>query len=184
MNEDLVNISDLNQYLYCPRRLYYLMFYQTQGMNRYLMDGRLQHMRSGRRGGWIREQYLRSDRLHLHGRVDLIERGESVIPVERKRGDRFFENDEVQLTAYALLLEESIGTPIETGIIYLFQTNRRQEVDITPQLREKVQETVAAIRSMDGSILPPFSDNPRKCQKCSAVGYCMPYESELLESAL
>lgn len=35
----LVNVSDLNQYLYCPRRLYYLMFYQTQGLNYYLADG-------------------------------------------------------------------------------------------------------------------------------------------------
>lgn len=50
MIDELVNVSDLNQYLYSPRRLYHLVFYQTQGMNRYLADGRMRHVNPGRRG--------------------------------------------------------------------------------------------------------------------------------------
>jgi hypothetical protein len=111
MITDLVNISDLNQYLYCPRRLYYLMFFKTQEINVHLADGRGMHARQGRRGGWYREVYLRSERLGLHGKVDLIDIRNGAVPVERKRGYAYYENDLVQLAAYAMLLEEHLDEP-------------------------------------------------------------------------
>jgi CRISPR-associated exonuclease Cas4 len=181
---EYVNISDLNQFLYCPRRLYYLMFYQTQEINVHLADGRGLHAYQGRRGGWYREVYVKSDRLHLHGRVDLVEQDNGVtVPVERKRGTSYYENDLVQLAAYAMLLEEHLGERITTGYLYLYGTNTRHPVEITDSLRLKVVETVDAIRSMHVSSIPGFCDNPRKCAKCSVFVYCMPYEARILEEA-
>lgn len=181
---DLVNISDLNQYLYCPRRLYYLMFFQTQGLNVYLADGRALHHRQSRRGGWYREVYLRSEGLHMHGKIDIVEKtGDVIVPVERKHGSRYYENDLVQLAAYALLLEEYLGERVPIGYLYLYETNARHPIEITDLLREKVMKTVEEIRSMRVDEIPPFADNPNKCRKCSAVTYCMPYEARLLEEA-
>jgi CRISPR-associated exonuclease Cas4 len=182
MSDDLVNISDLNQYLYCPRRLYYLIFYQTQGLNVYLADGRALHNRQSRRGGWYREVYLRSEDLHMHGKIDIIERaGDAIVPVERKHGSRYYENDQVQLAAYAMLLEEYLGEPVPAGYLYLYETNTRHPIEITDSLRGRVVTTVEKIRSMKVDEIPAFSDNPNKCRKCSAVTYCMPYEVRLLE---
>ena len=184
MPADLVNVSDLNQYRYCPRRLYYLMFYQTQEINVHLADGRGLHSYQGRRGGWYREVYVKSDRLHLQGRVDLVEEGDGVItPVERKRGNTFYDNDLIQLAAYAMLLEEHLGERVTVGYLYLYGTNSRHQIAITESLREKVLDTVGAIQAMHVNSIPGFCDNPRKCAKCSVVVYCMPYEARILEEA-
>lgn len=179
--EFLVHVSDLNQFLYCPRRLYYLMYYQTQGMNEYLADGRENHSRQSRRGGWIRELYLHSDRLCLHGKVDLVDKTEGIVPVERKHGDRFYENDQIQLAAYAMLLEESLGERVEQGIIYLYGTGQRYTIPITDDLREGVMNTISSIRSMDPDSLPDFAENRNKCRRCSVLLYCLPEESRILE---
>lgn len=180
-NDELVNVSDLNQFLYCPRRLYYLMFYQTQGINEYLADGRGNHARQSRRGGWIREMYIRSEGLHLHGKIDIVDINNGFLPIERKRGDRFFDNDLVQLCAYAILLEEFIGKSVETGIIYLYGTGKRHEIRITDELKERVYKTINEIKGMDSDFIPDFVDNRNKCKKCSVLLYCLPNESEILE---
>ncbi|MFY9195743.1 MAG: CRISPR-associated protein Cas4 [Methanoculleus sp.] len=181
MITDLVNVSDLNQYLYCPRRLYYLMFFKTQEINVHLADGRGMHARQGRRGGWYREIYLRSESLGLHGRVDLIDMQNGAVPVERKRGYAYYENDLIQLAAYAMLLEEHLDEPVPLGYLYLYGTNERHPIDITERLRQKVTDTVVNIRAMQIDNAPTFCENPRKCKKCSVIGYCMPYEARILE---
>lgn len=177
----MVNISDLNQYLYCPRRLYYLMFYQTQGMNAYLADGKERHKRQSRRGGWIREMYLSSTRLGLHGKIDLLDQTRGMIPVERKRGERYYLNDEVQIAAYAMLLEEYMEEPVNHGVIYLYETRQRHDIAVTEELRKRVHETISAIRDMSPEKIPPFEQNRNKCHGCSVLLYCLPDESELLE---
>ncbi|WP_461457607.1 CRISPR-associated protein Cas4 [Methanothrix sp.] len=177
----LVNVSDLNQYLYCPRRLYYLMFYHTQGLNFVLAEGRSKHAHQSRRGQWYREMYLRSDKLHLHGKIDLLEGRTKLMPVERKHGTSFFDNDEVQLAAYCMLLEDYLDEPVRMGYLYLFGTNERYAINITDWHREKVLQVVQAIRNMTLDNIPEFVDNPKKCEKCSTVQYCLPEETKMLE---
>jgi len=52
--------------------------------------------------------------------LTLIDVRDGVVPVERKRGYAYYENDLVQLAAYAMLLEEAstsrflLGTSIST----------------------------------------------------------------------
>jgi len=181
---NLVNVSDLNQYLYCPRRFYYLMFYNTQGLNYYLADGRSKHANQSRRGGWYREMYLRSEKLGLHGKIDLLESKTRLTPVERKHGDSYFDNDEVQLAAYCMLLEDHIGEPVRMGYLYLFGTNERYAITITDWHRDKVIETAEAIRRMSLERIPDFAENSNKCEKCSTVQYCMPFETRMLEMGL
>lgn len=157
------------------------MFFQTQGMNEYLADGREHHSRQSRRGGWVKEMYVKSDRLSLHGKIDIVDFNNGVLPIERKHGDRFYENDLIQLTAYAMLLEENIDEPVKRGILYLYGTGKRHEIPITDELKEKVMNTVSLIKSMNPESIPHFVDNKNKCKKCSVLLYCLPFESELLE---
>lgn len=179
--DDLIPVSYLNQFLYCPRRLYYLQYYQTQGMNEFLLEGRLLHQKKGRRGGYLFEVYVRSFRLGLHGKIDLIDCTEGILPVERKRGYRFFENDTIQLCAYGLLLEEYLGSCVDRGVLYLYETGRRHVVVFTDFLRERTHETIDQMRGMSVECIPDFVDNPKKCEKCSVHLYCLPYESRVLE---
>ncbi|OPX76676.1 MAG: PD-(D/E)XK nuclease superfamily protein [Methanosaeta sp. PtaB.Bin018] len=185
--DEIVNVGDINQYLYCARRFYYINYFDTIEMNRYLKDGLLKHQSQSRRGGWIRELYLRSEKLGLHGKIDVLESkniksvGITLTPIERKRGSSYHDNDEVQLAAYCMLLEDYLGEPVRMGYIYLFSTNERYAITITDWHRRKVAQVVEAIRNMTIDRIPDFADNPNKCEKCSTVQYCMPEETRMLE---
>ncbi len=189
MNEgdELVNIGHINQYLYCPRRYYYINYFDTIEMNFCLKDGQLKHQNQSRRGGWIRELYLKSEKLGIHGKIDVLESkniksiGTTLTPVERKRGSSYHENDEVQLAAYCMLLEDYLDEPVRMGYLYLFGTNERYAITITDWHREKVLQVVQAIRNMTLDNIPEFVDNPNKCEKCSTVQYCLPEETKMLE---
>lgn len=189
MNEgdELVNIGHINQYLYCPRRYYYINYFDTIEMNFYLKDGQLKHQNQSRRGGWIRELYLKSEKLGIHGKIDVLESkniksvGTTLTPIERKRGSSYHDNDEVQLAAYCMLLEDYLDEPVRMGYLYLFGTNERYAITITDWHREKVLQVVLAIRNMTLDNIPEFVDNPNKCEKCSTVQYCLPEETKMLE---
>jgi len=185
--DELVNAGHINQYLYCPRRYYYINYFDTIEMNFYLRDGQLKHENQSRKGGWIREFYIKSEKLGLHGKIDVLESkniksvGVTLTPVERKRGSSYHDNDEVQLAAYCMLLEDYLGEPVRMGYLYLFGTNERYAITITDWHRDKVLQVVQAIGEMSLDKIPDFADNPKKCEKCSTVQYCLPEETKMLE---
>ncbi|BFU90905.1 MAG: CRISPR-associated protein Cas4 [Nitrospira sp.] len=180
----LIPISALNQYAYCPRRCALIHVEQTFNDNIYTMRGRDLHGRTDQptESGWeegIRVERalpLWSKRLGLIGKADVVEfRGETPYPVEYKSGpNRRFENDDLQVCAQAMCLEEMTGKEVSRGAIYHHSSRRRREVDFTSALRQRVEETVTGIRQMleSGTVPPPVND--RRCEHCSLKESCMP----------
>ena len=66
------------------------------------------------------------------------------------------------------------GKTITHGAIYHHGSRRRREVAITQELRDKVEETVNAIRAMmdSGKLPPPVNDG--RCKECSLQEICQP----------
>jgi CRISPR-associated exonuclease Cas4 len=184
MTDELVNVSDLNQYLYCPRRYWYLHFFDTQGRNYQRVEGKTKHENKATRGDWLNELYLESEPLGLKGKIDVLDLEDGrTVPVERKRassGDYYW-NDEVQIAGYCLLLEQHVDGSVREGAIYLYETDQRMHVPITENHHDAVREAVAAMRAMSPKDVPPLTDNPNKCEKCSTREYCMPKETAILE---
>jgi CRISPR-associated exonuclease Cas4 len=182
--DELVHVSALNEFVYCPRRFYYQRYQDEIGTPYELIDGRSKHQQQSKRGGWITERYFRSDELHLHGKIDLIESDEGVLtPVERKRAEsgEYYPSDEVQLAGYCMLLEDAIDSPVNVGYIYIYSTDERHAIRITEKHRQTVQEILSRIEDMSVQNIPPLTDNPSKCEACSARSYCMPEETAMLE---
>lgn len=182
--DELVHVSALQEYVYCPRRFYYQRYHDQIGTPYELVDGRTKHARQAERGGWITERYFKSQSLGLHGKIDLVEHDDGALtPVERKRAESgaYYESDEVQLAGYCMLLSDAIDEPVNIGYIYLYSTDERHAIHITDQLRKTVEEIVSRIQSMTVKKIPPFTDNPNKCEACSARHYCMPDETSKLE---
>ena len=184
MTDELVNVSDLNQYQYCPRRYWYLHFFDTQGRNYYRVEGKTTHERKSTRGDWLNELYLESESIGLKGKIDVLDMEDGRrLPVEWKRagsGDYYW-NDELQIAGYCMLLEENVDGAVREGAIYLYETDQRMHIPITEDHREAVRETIKAMRSMSYEDIPPLVDNPNKCEKCSTRQYCMPHETAILE---
>ncbi len=180
----LIPISALNQYAYCPRRCALIHVEQTFNDNIYTMRGRDLHERTDQptESGWeegIRVERalpLWSKRLGLIGKADVVEfHGDTPYPVEYKSGhNRRFENDDLQVCAQAMCLEEMTGKEVPRGAIYHHSSRRRREVVFTPELRRHVEEAITGIRQMfgRGTLPPPVND--RRCEHCSLRESCMP----------
>ena len=181
---DSIPISALNHYAYCPRRCALIHVEQTYDENLYTLRGRHLHERTDQpdESGWeegIRVERalpLWSKRLGLIGKADVVEfHGETPYPVEYKSGpNRQYENDDLQLCAQALCLEEMTGQPVPRGAIYHHSSRKRREVEFTPGLRARGAEVTQAIRAMlaDKQLPPPVND--QRCTHCSLRESCMP----------
>ena len=182
--EELVQVSELQEFVYCARRFYYQRYHDEIGTPYELVDGRSKHQNQSKRGNWITERYFRSEDLGLHGKLDLIETDSDVLtPVERKRAEsgEYYPSDEVQLAGYCMLLEAAIEEPVNVGYIYLYSTDERHAIRITEEHRRTVEEIISRIEQMTVDTIPPFTNNPNKCDACSARHYCMPEETAKLE---
>jgi CRISPR-associated exonuclease Cas4 len=183
-HDERVHVSALNEFLYCPRRFYYQRYHDEMGTPYELVDGRSKHENAAHRGDWINERYLSDSSLGLHGKIDIIESEDGVLtPIERKRAESggYYTNDEIQLAGYCMLLSNAIDEPVNVGYIYLYSTDQRHSIRITEDHRQAVTKIVDRIQSMSATNIPPLTDNPNKCEGCSAREYCMPKETAILE---
>ena len=119
-----------------------------------------------------------SDLLGLSGRCDVVEfhPDGTIFPVEYKHGKkRKWTNDDLQLAAQAVCLQEMTGITVSTGAIYHIQSKRRRDVEITPELVDEVTTTSNSVRALlDQQKLPPPTDQLQRCKGCSMVTSCAP----------
>ena len=183
---DYLPISMLNQLAYCPHRFWLMYVEGEMAVNVHVLEGVLRHRRvhagqheSLAEGVRWRRVYLFSTRLRLSGYADLIEQVEGqLIPVEYKKGRRGdWGNDQVQLCAEALCLEELTGQKVPYGELFYFGSRRRQRVDFIPQLRQETESTVAQAFDILRRNQPPQRTGQRaRCRGCSLEPICLPRE--------
>ncbi len=182
--DEPVLISALNQYLFCPRRCALMHVEGVWSDNVHTAQGTLLHEHADRAGyevekgvRLLRGLPLYSVRYGLSGRADIVEvRGGGVYaPVEYKKGKRRkFENDDVQLCAQGLCLEEMFGAEVARGFIFHAASKRRREVQFDAALRGATLETIAAVRALLQAGRVPAARLLPRCDGCSLRGVCMP----------
>lgn len=187
-DEDLIPLSALQHYLYCPRQCALIHLEQQWAENRQTAEGRLLHQRSDvpqveRRRGirTVTAMPLLALGLGITGKADVVEfhaeeGRERAFPVEYKRGrPKAHRADEVQLCAQALCLEAMLGYPVESGALFYGQTRRRKEVRFDAELRALTARTIADTRAMLASgITPTARYEPKRCDRCSLLDLCQP----------
>ena len=180
---EVVVISALEHYSYCPRQCALIHMDQTFDENIYTLRGRMVHERvdsgenSAQDGIPIeRGVLLWSKRLGLVGKADVIEfHGKTPYPVDYKLGPRRgHPHAALQLCAQALCLEEMLDTDVPFGAIFHHKSRRRQEVVFDTSLRGRVNEAVPEIRTMLASSVLPEPRNDRRCRNCSLQDSCLP----------
>ena len=184
-NLEPIPLSAFNHWVYCPRRCGLIHQEGEFTDNIHTMRGNAEHERVDRathetlRSGARVEHALPvwSDRLGLIGKCDVVEfwPDGTVYPVEYKPGPkRKWLNDDLQLAAQAICLEDMLGFAVPTGAIFHASSRRRREVTITPELRQMVIETAEAIRAMLASNNLPPPVNDARCKECSMNEICQP----------
>jgi CRISPR-associated exonuclease Cas4 len=178
-----IPIAALNQFAYCPHRCWRMFCAGEFVDNAYTLEGTGLHERVHTVGEGQREEtrqvrgiWLRSERYGLIGKADLIEEYEGQwFPIEYKRGQRGeYDNDELQVCAQALCLEEMTGQAIAWGYIYYAQSHQRQRVDLDAALRQETLEVIAAVTELLSTGKMPAAAYTPRCKGCSLFSQCLP----------
>jgi len=95
--------------------------------------------------------------------------------VEYKKGKRrAFENDDAQLCAQGLCLEEMFGLGVERGAVFHATSKRRREVEFTAALRRLTEDAVGELHQLVASERVPAAVFKPACEECSLFEICLP----------
>lgn len=194
--DDLIPISALQHYVFCPRQWGLIHIEQLWSENRFTAEGRVLHDKTHEpqeenRPGIriVRTLRLVSYRLGITGQADVVEfhKAESGItlenakglwkpvPVEYKRGKPKIDIcDEVQICAQAICLEEMLKTRIESGFLFYGRPRRRQQVDFADTLRKQTELIIEKLHKLTAERITPKAECGKKCKSCSLFEVCMP----------
>lgn len=187
-DDDLIPLSALQHYLYCPRQYALIHVERLWSENRQTAEGRLLHERADQPQTEQRHGVrtatampLINKALGIAGVADVVEfhateEGATAYPVEYKRGrPKAHRADEVQLCAQALCLESMLGKSLKKGALYYGKTRRRLEVVFDEALRQLTIDTIHATRELlECGQTPAARYESAKCDSCSMIGWCQP----------
>lgn len=187
-DNDLVTISLLKQYVYCPRVVYYETCTPGIRPTTYKMEaGAVAHdyerKRASRRtltayqvpeGERHFDVRVFSSKLGLSGIIDeVVITPDEVIVVDYKMARWMGDNHLIQIGAYAMLVEEAFQLPAHRGFIYLMGVRRFESVLIDAVVRNSVLETLEGIQHIrNKEYMPPPVDEQNKCESCEFRRFC------------
>lgn len=190
-----LEVTDLKQYAYCPRIVFYhyclpavrpVTFKMEAGIEAHQAEAEREDRRSLRPYGLATGERFFDVRLDdgemgVRGRLDMVIASPNraapdaeLIPVEYKLSERApGRHFKVQLAMYAILLESNWQQPVRRGFIYLIPTRTALPVPITSALRRQARQQIDAIRAMvmaERIPEPPASRRP--CVSCEFRRFC------------
>lgn len=197
--EDLLPISALQHFVFCPRRCALVHIEQVWMENQLTVEGDILHERVDEMGRESRVTLIvshgvgiRSLRFGVTGRVDVIEFRSSTeaegnctlagkdghwtpYPIEYKRGSprRGF-GDDIQICAQALCLEEMLECTVPAGSIYYASTRKRREILFSAPLRDQTMAAILGLRTLLAAGVTPAPVYGKKCDTCSLFDLCQP----------
>jgi len=186
--ENLFTVTDLKQYMYCPRIFYYhaclpqirpVTYNIHAGINAHEVEEQRAKRRSLRMYGEIDGERsfdvaVQAPTLGLSGHIDeVVDTGAELIPVDYKLASQAAFHFKVQLAAYALLLEATQIVIVRRGFLYLIPLRRAEEVRITPRLRRIVREALEAMHLIqETEYMPGPTEWRRRCSDCEFRRFC------------
>jgi CRISPR-associated exonuclease Cas4 len=197
--EDLLPISALQHFVFCPRRCALVHIEQVWMENQFTVEGDLLHQRVDELGRESRVTLvvshglgIRSLRFGITGKVDVVEfrlitdgqlgctlagkEGHwTPYPIEYKRGSprRGF-GDDIQVCAQALCLAEMLECEVPAGAIYYASTRKRREIVFDLPLRAQTAAAISGLRSLLTAGFTPPPVYEKKCDTCSLFDLCQP----------
>ena len=99
----------------------------------------------------------------------------SVYPIEYKKGKpKDSDEDQLQLAAQAMCLEEMFSTEIPEGAIFYGETRRREQVEFTEKLRSEVRSIFEEMHEYYKKNYTPKVKTTKACSSCSLKEICLP----------
>lgn len=195
--EDYLMISGIQHFKFCRRQWALIHIEQQWAENEHTVVGELLHKKAHdpyvteKRKDTIiaRALPVSSREMGVSGECDIVEfrkcedgirlhghRGlYSIYPVEYKKGKpKRTEEDELQLAAQAMCLEEMFCADVPEGAIFYGETRRRETVEITEPLRQEVRKMFQEMHQYYDRNYTPRVRYSKSCNACSLKEICLP----------
>ncbi|MEX1211964.1 MAG: CRISPR-associated protein Cas4 [Balneolaceae bacterium] len=184
--------SEIIQYLYCPRFVYFekvLAIPQFEEKSYKAMRGRYLHERKTRLNkSYLRkklgvvdkhqEQYLTNDK--LRGQVDEVLEldDQTMAPLDYKFAqykDKVFSTYRTQIACYAWLIEDNFNRPVNRGfLVYTRSKNRVIEIEIGEDQKQRVKELAKEIIDIIvNNRFPKATRYKKRCMDCTYRNICI-----------
>jgi CRISPR-associated exonuclease Cas4 len=186
---DLIPVTDLKQWTYCARIVYYHRVMPALAKPTFKMKEAIAaqdlieslEMRRGLKEYGIETAgrrfgvWLKDTALGLSGKLDLLlESADQVAAVDFKlTSGEPGDNHRMQLTGYSLLAETATGLPARRGFLYRIPDGRVFPIEITDALRQSVLAAIKGIRRVsEEQSLPEATVVRGRCVECEFANYC------------
>jgi CRISPR-associated exonuclease Cas4 len=203
-DDEMLMLSGIQHFRFCPRQWALIHIEQQWDENRLTMEGSLLHQHADdpfyrqKCGDYVslRSVSVASHQLGLYGVTDVVELHPAEddanaithpkypgrwqpYPVEYKHGKpKRHEEDEVQLAAQAICLEEQYGIRIDFGAIFYAEIRHRVEVAISDYLRDIVFDCANQMHVIFSVGRLPAIHQGMHCERCSLNNICMPNSAD------
>lgn len=190
---NMLNVADLVQYYYCPRKVYFLKVMGTPFVSKKKMEyGGEEHRREIKRlserkdifgiapdmiENIFKKLYVENSAIGLCGQIDFVLKLKdgAVIPVDIKYSDyvEVQRHWKKQLTAYAILLDFKFNCEVSKGILYFSKQNEQLAVDISSEDKKFVIMDLKMLLELIKSERIPRKADESKCRYCEVLKWCV-----------
>ncbi len=186
-----LTVTDLKQYAYCPRILYFtrclphvrpVTAKMAEGIQAQEAEEAREQRRQLRSYGFTTGARhfavsLYSATLGLTALVDMVisqpDGKAIVIPVDYKMSDLAGPHFRLQLACYGLLLEEEMGLPAPYGFLYLIPERRAERIPLSAALKLEARTLLAEMRRVvEAEIMPEPTLQAARCVNCEFRRFC------------
>jgi len=188
--EGYITAVEVKRYAYCPRIVFITHVLHYEEPMSEAMEAGLEHHDEStiapliarlKASRILRSVELWSGELGIAGKPDylIVTRMGEYVPVEVKwavsENGRIRWDHKLQLSAYALLVDENFRTTVKRGYVYYLRDKRVVELKVDDSLKKMTRKVIESIHRM---ILeerdPGVTVRRARCLSCGYKAYCRP----------
>ena len=179
--ENYIPISFLNDFIFCPRSIYFHQLYADKSTKLYhttdQTDGLMSHLSIDAQTYSTSKHilqgiYIYSATYMLCGKIDTYDGAKKLLVERKKRIKVIYDGYIFQLYAQYHAMTE-MGYEITKMHLYSMDDNKSFPIELpedNPDMQLKFEKTIAELRSFD--LNAPFSPNVEKCRRCIYQHLC------------
>lgn len=178
--ESYIQISKINDFIFCPRSIYFHAVYEQFHQKVYHQSpqlvGKIKHENIEEGEYSTAKRYLQgmevySEKYGLAGKIDIYDQEQKSLIERKTKVVNIYDGYRYQLYAQMFALQE-MGYSVEKLFIHSLTDNKRYPIDLPEgDELERFEDLIEQIRSFEVSKFPVI-DNEQKCNNCIYRALC------------
>ncbi len=179
--EPYIQISKINDFVFCPKSLYFHSIYENFSEKTYhqspQVKGKIKHESVDQNKYSTSKKYLQglevySEKYNLAGKIDIYDKENKVLIERKNKIAKIYDGYKYQLYGQYFCLKE-MGYEVKQIFLYSMTDNKKYGIGV-PDEKEtaEFENTIQNIRNFD-ILKNNFLPNPAKCAKCVYRELCL-----------